>query len=84
MPTYDYECKSCGRRFAVQQAMSDKPLGKCPECGGAVERIISGGGGFIMKGSGGTKRAAGGCSLETTGHTCCGRDQRCGKGSCDH
>jgi predicted nucleic acid-binding Zn ribbon protein len=24
-----------------------------------------------------------GCSLEQTGKTCCGRDERCGKSSCE-
>lgn len=82
MPSYDYECKSCGRRFAVQQAISGKPLERCPGCGGEVERLITGGGGFIMKGGGAVSKGTSNCSLETTGRTCCGRDQRCGKPAC--
>lgn len=83
MPTYDYECKSCGHRFARQQAMSEEALTACPECGGAVDRLITGGGGFIMKGGGAVPRGGtDGCSLETTGRTCCGRDQRCDKPAC--
>ncbi len=58
--------------------MSDKPLDSCPDCGGPMERLITGGGGFIMKG-GGAGSKGDGCSLESTGKTCCGRDQRCGK-----
>ncbi|MDR0585191.1 MAG: zinc ribbon domain-containing protein [Treponema sp.] len=52
MPTYEYECKSCGHVFEVFQAMSDAPLKKCPECGKSVRRLIHGGTGIIFKGSG--------------------------------
>lgn len=78
MPTYEYECKSCGNRFEQRQAMTDAPLSECPQCRGQVHRIISGGTGFILKGGGHAGgRHGGGCSLETTGQTCCGRTQRC-------
>jgi len=81
MPTYEYECGKCGLNFERQQAMTEKPVIDCPECGGSVRRLVSGGTGFIMKGAGhghsGNK--GGGCSLEQTGRTCCGRDVRCGK-----
>jgi putative FmdB family regulatory protein len=52
MPTYEYECKSCGHGFEVFQAMSDDPVKNCPECGKEVRRIIFGGAGVIFKGSG--------------------------------
>jgi putative FmdB family regulatory protein len=52
MPTYDYECTSCGYTFEVFQSMSDDPLKKCPECGKKVQRLIGGGVGVIFKGSG--------------------------------
>ena len=52
MPTYDYECTKCGHRFEAFQSMSDKPLTKCPECGGKVKRLIGAGAGLIFKGSG--------------------------------
>jgi predicted nucleic acid-binding Zn ribbon protein len=32
--------------------MTDKPIQKCPRCGGDVKRLISAGAGFIFKGSG--------------------------------
>lgn len=60
MPTYEYQCKSCGHRFSAFQHMSDAPLEKCPECGGTVERLISGGAGFVFKGS--TSYEGGSCS----------------------
>ena len=32
--------------------MSDPPITKCPQCGAEAERVLSGGGGLIFKGSG--------------------------------
>ena len=52
MPTYEYECKSCGHTFEKFQTMSAKPLSKCPECGKALRKIIGQGAGIIFKGSG--------------------------------
>ena len=76
MPTYEYECGSCGLRFERFQGMTEKPLKKCPDCGGAVRRLISGGSGVFIKGSDTS------CALRSTGRTCCGRDARCGKPPC--
>jgi putative FmdB family regulatory protein len=53
MPTYDYQCSSCGHRFERFQSMTAKVLRKCPECGKtALERLIGTGAGVIFKGSG--------------------------------
>lgn len=52
MPTYDYHCETCGYQFEAFQMMSEEPLKVCPKCDGAVHRLISGGNGFIFKGSG--------------------------------
>jgi putative FmdB family regulatory protein len=52
MPTYEYECRSCGHTFDAFQSMSDEPLKSCPECGKEVRRLIHGGAGIIFKGSG--------------------------------
>jgi putative FmdB family regulatory protein len=41
MPLYEYQCKKCGHRFEKIQKFSDKMVKKCPECGGAVEQMIS-------------------------------------------
>ncbi|MBN2078961.1 MAG: zinc ribbon domain-containing protein [Spirochaetes bacterium] len=81
MPTYDYLCDSCGHRFEQNQGITEPPVDRCPECGEAVRRLITGGGGFIMKGSG-VRHGEGACSLERTGQTCCGRSERCGRSSC--
>ena len=52
MPTYGYECKSCGHSFDVFQSMSDEPLKTCPKCRKKVRRLINGGTGVIFKGGG--------------------------------
>jgi putative FmdB family regulatory protein len=41
MPLYEYQCKKCEHRFEKIRKFSDKPLKKCPECGGALEQLIS-------------------------------------------
>ncbi len=45
MPIYEYEHKkgdcSIGKTFDFEQSVKDKPLTKCPNCGGAVKKIIS-------------------------------------------
>ena len=84
MPTYEYACNGCGLRFERQQAITEAPLETCPECGGEVRRLVSGGSGFILKntGHGASGPERGACSLETTGRTCCGRDENCGTSPC--
>lgn len=41
MPIYEYTCQKCGHHLEVMQKMSDKPLSKCPECKGKLEKIFS-------------------------------------------
>ena len=41
MPLYEYQCKKCRHRFEKIQKFSDAPVKKCPECGGAVEQLLS-------------------------------------------
>lgn len=52
MPTYEYECPTCNKKFEQLQKITDPPLKKCPTCGGHVRRLISSGVGLIFKGSG--------------------------------
>ncbi|MBI5416238.1 MAG: zinc ribbon domain-containing protein [Candidatus Omnitrophica bacterium] len=53
MPTYEYECSSCGHTLEVLQSMSDKKLKKCPGCGKPnLHRLIGMGSGIIFKGTG--------------------------------
>jgi putative FmdB family regulatory protein len=80
MPTYEYECGACGHHFEQFQGIKESPVSECPECHGTVKRVVSGGGGFIMKGSGGSAPArAGNCDRETP---CCGRETRCETSPC--
>jgi putative FmdB family regulatory protein len=51
MPTYEYKCPE-GHLFEKFQKMSDKPRARCPVCGKAAVRKISGGAGLVFKGSG--------------------------------
>lgn len=51
MPTYEYQCKSCAHRFEIWQRMADEPLTVCPECHGAIRRVLYPAG-IVFKGSG--------------------------------
>lgn len=47
MPVYEYEplaghCDKCQGHFEVVQKMSEPHLTKCPDCGLAVRRVVSG------------------------------------------
>jgi len=84
MPTYDYQCDDCGRRFEQFQKMSAPPAKTCPECGGKVNRLIGAGAAVIVKGSGShstdyrTSRPS--CGRD---RPCCGRDTQCETKPCD-
>lgn len=56
MPTYEYECKSCGRVMDVFQSITAAPLKRheCAACGRVrpVRRLLGTGGALIFKGSG--------------------------------
>lgn len=54
MPTYEYECQTCGHQFEAVQSMNDPRLTSCPVdgCSGPVHRKIGRGAGIIFKGSG--------------------------------
>ena len=53
MPTYEYACDACGHQFEIYQNISERPLRTCPECRKRkAKRLISGGAGFLFKGSG--------------------------------
>jgi putative FmdB family regulatory protein len=51
MPLYEYKCKECGLRFERRQSFSEEPVTICPDCEGAVIRLIQPAG-IIFKGSG--------------------------------
>jgi len=52
MPTYEYKCRKCKKKFDKLQSMTEPPLTRCIYCKGRVERLISAGAGLIFKGSG--------------------------------
>lgn len=51
MPVYEYECLSCGKIHEITQRFGDDPLIDCPDCKGAVRKLISRTS-FVLKGSG--------------------------------
>ena len=84
MPTYEYKYQKCGHAFEKFQSMKDKPLSKCPECNGRVQRLIGGGAGVIFKGSGfyanDYAKNSPACGRD---RPCCGRDVPCDKKPCE-
>jgi len=40
VPLYEYQCKKCKHKFEKIQKFSDRPVKKCPECGGPVEQLL--------------------------------------------
>ena len=72
MPTYDYVCDSCGRRFERFQSMSDAPVKTCPECGGTVRRLIGTGAGVLVRGTPASR-----ANPDSSGPTRCGRERPC-------
>jgi putative FmdB family regulatory protein len=67
VPTYDYQCRSCGAVTEVIHAMSDDGPSVCEVCGGALRRVLYPAG-IIFKGPGFYRtdsRAAGGSSSST-------------------
>ncbi|HVQ34811.1 MAG TPA: zinc ribbon domain-containing protein [Candidatus Bathyarchaeia archaeon] len=51
MPIYEYRCKACGHTLEAIQKLADKPLTKCPECSGKLEKLVSRAA-FQLKGGG--------------------------------
>lgn len=52
MPTYEYECKSCGHILELFEPITASKVKKCPMCHGRAERLLGTGGAIIFKGSG--------------------------------
>jgi putative FmdB family regulatory protein len=81
MPAYEYQCDGCQIRFERRQKMSEDALEICPECGGHVKRLISGGAGAITRGSStASDYAAPACGL---GGPCCGGGCMAGGAACE-
>lgn len=69
MPAYEYQCDACEVHFEQRQKMSDSALESCPECGGSVRRLISGGAGAITRNSSASSFTPPQCGM---GGPCCG------------
>jgi putative FmdB family regulatory protein len=41
MPIHEYKCQACGAKTEALQKLKDKPLQKCPKCGGSLRKLIS-------------------------------------------
>jgi putative FmdB family regulatory protein len=53
MPTYDYQCDSCGHKFELFQSIKDDPIRKCPQCKKLkLRRLFGTGAALVFKGSG--------------------------------
>lgn len=85
MLAYEYKCQHCGRQFERRQAITEPPLTACPECGGEVRRLLSGGAGILVRGGAAHEREGhgGGCGFRENGATCCGRPERCDRPPCE-
>jgi putative FmdB family regulatory protein len=51
MPTYEYECTSCGQHIEVFQRFSEDALTTCGVCGGTLRKVFHPAG-IVFKGSG--------------------------------
>ena len=75
MPIYEYRCTSCGHTLEVIQKFDDKPLKKCTECSGALEKLISRsafqlrGGGLYNEGYGGQGKSSSSTSSTSSSST---------------
>lgn len=53
MPTYEYQCKSCGHQMEEFQPITEPPLTHCPNCNTEnLARVMGTGVGLIFKGTG--------------------------------
>jgi len=51
VPTYDYQCRSCGSVTEVIHSMTEEGPSACERCGGELRRVLYPAG-IIFKGSG--------------------------------
>ena len=53
MPTYEYECSSCGHQMEIFQHITEKLLKQCPKCSkNELQRLLGSGSGVLFKGTG--------------------------------
>lgn len=94
MPIYEYECQACKEIVEKWQSLAEQPLTTCPNCAGALKKLISQssfqlkGGGWYADGygnNGGTKKCASSSSDSTSSSSssassapACGKAGSCG------
>src|SRR5262245_49961278 len=89
MPLYEYECTSCQKIHEVIQKFSDAPLTECPECKGAISKLMSRSS-FALKGSGwyttdykrGSSASSAPAKCETKSESKSADAAACGSGGC--
>lgn len=52
MPTYEYLCDQCGKKFELEQRITEDPIKKCVHCGKLKAKRLITQGNFILKGGG--------------------------------
>ncbi|HEX6245729.1 MAG TPA: zinc ribbon domain-containing protein [Polyangiales bacterium] len=52
MPTYEYGCEACGKKWEAEQRITEAPIKKCPKCGKLKAKRLISGGTFMLKGGG--------------------------------
>lgn len=77
MPTYDYQCRSCGYITEVVHSMSEEGPTTCARCGGELRRVFHPTG-IIFKGGGFYKTDSRASSSSSVGGS--GRDGSGGSG----
>lgn len=83
MPTYEYRCTACGHSFERFHSMTADPVKTCPDCGGAVERLISAGSAILLKGSHSSANYGENRPVCGRAQTCCGRETPCDQRPCE-
>lgn len=72
---YDFKCQACGSVFEKEKRITDASNEKCPKCGKESFRVITGGAGFLAKGSSQSP-----CDATGSCQSSCAMAGRCGMG----
>lgn len=63
MPTYDFQCESCGHKFSMFTSIQEKDQVTCPQCQGKTKQLFTG---FLYKKS----KSGGDSAASTTSRSC--------------
>jgi len=70
MPLYAYHCARCDRDVELLLGFDEAERATCPECGGALARLLTAPAAFRNS------------YPRPPGRTCCGREERCDAPPC--